>query len=84
MFFNFFKKIGKTGFLCFGLTLLMYILLFQRRVLLDITAQVQTLVKVCQGDVALPPTAMFYGFTWLATFGQCDFVLLMGGAATPA
>ena len=60
----------------------MYILLFQRRVLLDITAQVQTLVKVCQGDVALPPTAMFYGFTWLATFGQCDFVLLMGGAAT--
>lgn len=81
MFFRFFKKIGKTGFLCFGLTLLLYLLLFQRRVLLDITAQVQTLVKVCQGEVALPPTAMFYAFTWLTAFGQCDFVLLMGGAA---
>lgn len=77
----FFKNIGKTGFLCFGLTLLLYLLLFQRRVLLDITAQVQTLVKVCQGEVALPPTAMFYAFTWLTAFGQCDFVLLMGGAA---
>lgn len=81
MFFKFSKKIGNTGWLCFGLTLLLYVLLFQRRVLLDITAQVQTLVKVCEGEVAMPPTALFYVFTWLTALGQCDFVLLMGSAA---
>ncbi len=78
--FWFVKRIGKTGLICFGLTQLIYVLLFQRRVLLDITAQVQTLVKVCHGDVAMPPTALFYGFTWLAALGQCDFFRLMGAA----
>jgi len=78
--FWFAKRIGKTGLICFGLTFLIYVLLFQRRVLLDITAQVQTLVKVCHGEVALPPTAMFYISTWLVTFGQCEFFWLMGGA----
>lgn len=74
------KRLGKTGLICLGLTMLIYVLLFQRRVLLDITAQVQTLVKVCQGEVALPPTAMFYGCTWLAAFGSCTFFWLMGAA----
>lgn len=78
--FNILKNIGKPGWLQFGLTALIYFLLFQRRVLLDITAQVQTLLKVCEGAVDLPPTALFYVFTWLAAVGQCHFVLLMGGA----
>ena len=62
-------------------TLALYVAIFSRRVLLDITAQVQTITKVCAGTVALPPTFMFYGATWLTALGQCNFTLLMGAAA---
>lgn len=78
---RFCRGFGLPGGVVFFLTLAIYILLFSRRVLLDITAQVQTLVKVCHGEVALPPTALFYVLTWLAAFGQCHFTLLMGAAA---
>lgn len=59
---------------------LLFALLFQRRVLLDITAQVQTLIQVFHGEVALPPTALFYVLVGLVGFGQADFTLLMGAA----
>jgi hypothetical protein len=77
---TFFRRIAWPGALAFGLTLGLYVLLFSRRVLLDVTAQVQTLEKVCAGEVALPPIAMFYGLTWLVALGQCQFLYLMGAA----
>ncbi|MCC7246855.1 MAG: hypothetical protein IT269_14310 [Saprospiraceae bacterium] len=70
----------RPGWWVFGLTFLVYVLLFSRRVLLDITAQMQTLEKVCSGKISLPPTAMFYVLSWLTALGQCDFRLFMGAA----
>ncbi len=68
------------GLWVFGITFLIYTLLFSRRVLLDITAQMQTLVKVCSGDVNLPPTALFYVLSWITALGRCDFRSFMGAA----
>lgn len=79
--FQIYQRTGRSGRSIFLLSALLYILLFQRRVLLDITAQVQTLVKVCHGEVALPPTGMFYVLVWLTAFGQTNFTVLMGAAA---
>jgi hypothetical protein len=76
----FFKKIGPPGIAVAGFTFLLYAALFERRVLLDITAQVQTLVKWTDGQVSMPPTALFYLLTWLCAGFQSHFVLLMGGA----
>lgn len=59
---------------------LIYAALFQRRVLLDITAQVQTIIKVCDGWVDMPVTALFYVATWGAAGFSCHFEWLMGGA----
>ncbi|MCB0527119.1 MAG: hypothetical protein KDC65_01485 [Saprospiraceae bacterium] len=75
------RSIGWSGSIVFALTLAIYVMLYSRHVLLDITAQVQTILKVCDGRVALPPTALFYVLTWVFALGQCDFVLLMGASA---
>lgn len=76
-----YRCLGLPGRALFFLTLAIYLLLFHRRVLLDITAQVQTLMKVCHGEVAMPPTALFYVLTWFAALCQCRFGILMGAAA---
>ncbi len=76
-----YRCLGLPGRAVFLLTLAIYLLLFHCRVLLDITAQVQTLMKVCHGEVAMPPTALFYVLAWFAAFCQCRFGILMGAAA---
>ena len=77
---RFYRHLGRSGRAAFLLTAAVYVILFQRRVLLDITAQVQTLVKVCREEVAMPPTGLFYGLTWIMGFGQANFTMLMGAA----
>ncbi len=60
--------------------ILLFALIFQRRVLLDITAQVQTLMLVFAGRVALPPIALFYVLVGIVGLGQANFTMLMAAA----
>jgi hypothetical protein len=71
---------GRSGWVMLALTAALYAWVFERRVLCDITAQMHTLCAVCAGAVDLPPTALFYGMSWLGALGQCRFPWLMGGA----
>ncbi len=66
-------------FVCF---LLIYVLLFTQRVLMDIPSQMYTLRQVCKGEVAMPPTALFYILGWLGALGQYQSKTMLGmGAA---
>lgn len=66
-------------FVCF---LLIYVLLFTQRVLMDIPSQMYTLRQVCNGEVAMPPTALFYVLGWLGALGQYQSKTMLGiGAA---
>ncbi len=66
-------------FVCF---LLIYVMLFTQRVLMDIPSQMYTLRQVCNGEVAMPPTALFYVLGWLGAFGQYESKIMLGmGAA---
>lgn len=74
------RSMGLAGAVMFFVALAIYSLLFSRRTLLDITAQVQTLQLVCEGVVDLPPVFLFYGLVWLAAWGHSHFIVLMGAA----
>ena len=80
--FFFLKRLVKESWAIFGLFALIYVLLFTHRVLMDIPAQMYTLRQVCNGEVAMPPTALFYMLGWLGALGQCQSKIFLGmGAA---
>ena len=76
------KRLFKACWAAFAFFLLLYVLLFAHRVLMDIPAQMYTLRQVCNGEVAMPPTALFYLLGWIFALGQCQSKVFLGiGAA---
>ena len=72
------KRLFNESWAIFAFFLCMYGLFFYNRVLMDIPAQMYTLRQVCNGEVALPPTALFYVLSWLAALGQYQSKIMLG------
>lgn len=72
------KKLIQENWTVFTFFLLLYGALFARKVLMDIPAQMYTLRQVCNGEVALPPTALFYGMSWLGALGCHESKIMLG------
>lgn len=72
------KKLFLDTWAVFACFLLIYGLLFTRRVLMDIPAQMQTLQMVCRAEISMPPTALFYMLSWIGAFGQYESKLMLG------
>ncbi len=68
--------LGSPGRAVLLFAFVLYVILLGLPVSMDIPDQLFTLKKVIEGQVALPPTALFYILVWIGALGQPNFFIL--------